>query len=196
MNPADAPMQDWRMYYNNTWMIHERYGACLVSVLQDDETGENFFKVTNTLGKNWNRINSNHLKLFFPPVGSYNVGTSAIYLGRRAQRQMRKSACYPDTYYVAWGGRPSSTRILKSVVSPVYPSVDEALPQLCDGTRRATAISRNWILAPLSKEQVSLIYKGVDVGTMTDKMRVELKSTTILPHDRLLRSLELEGVRC
>lgn len=197
MNPQDAPNADWRMYYNNTWMIHKKHGPCHVQVRMNEETGESFFQVVTTEEKTYKRINSKDLSLFFPLVGSFNVGGSALYLGRRAQRQMRKSASYPDTYYITWGSRrPNQLKLLKQVVSPEYSSLESALEQVSNGTP-SVAISRNWIIAQKTSTLFNLIYKGTSIGTMSMFTgKVKLNARSVFPESRIKAALRKEGIRC
>lgn len=195
MNPVDASPADWRMYYHNTWMIHKTHGPCHVSVEYDEEDGGSFFRINNGT-KTFNRINSNHLMLWFPPVGAYNVGSNAVYLGRRAQRMMRKSAAYPDTYYVQWGGRPNATTLLKALIAPVYHTCEDAINKLRQGEARSLAISRHIILW-VHNGRINVVYKGHEVATAPkDSKKFTLSALLPVPRDRLAAALRKEGIRC
>jgi len=113
MNPCDALQQDWRMYYDGSWMNHRRYGPGQVSV---QDTDMFFYRYPDDkVDSNPTRVDPADLLCWWPRSGAYNTPGGAVYIARKATRSMRKSAHAGEHYVVRWGKvfmRSTSTTLM------------------------------------------------------------------------------------
>ncbi|GAG31465.1 unnamed protein product, partial [marine sediment metagenome] len=98
MNPCDAMPKDFQMYYNGCWMEHATHGVGLVRV----HDGVMYLDKENT-GENSLRVKPSYLTCWWPRPGAFNCKNHAVYIARRAMRNMRKSAVANDHYFIKWG---------------------------------------------------------------------------------------------
>jgi len=190
MNPIDAPPEDWPLYYSGTWMMHSRYGAGYVDT-QTNIEGEVELKFYNDKSKG-RVVQGKDLTLYFPEAGAYNTRRGGFVLFRRAQRSMRKSASYPNTYYTAVGYAFGSTEILNAIIDKHYYAWRKARLLLKSRRMSAVALSLNVLV---DKNGV-IYYRGrpvADIGfNKEDKAQITPEST--LPLFKIKSYLRKEGI--
>jgi hypothetical protein len=157
------------MYYEATWMRHSEYGVCHVTVLQhwpeDGAQPTNALHVRTVNGMA--KVKPEQLTPWWPRAQAVQVDTQAVYIGRKAHRCMRKSAC-PDTHYVpVWGDvQDNVCRLLKNAEGMKYPTIAKAMGMLA-GEYRDVVISRDIILTRVN-DRVRVIFKGRPAGTLNN----------------------------
>lgn len=162
MNPSQANKQDWRMYYSNTWMQHNKLGPGYITL-----DGRQFY---------WSRgggamqeivpVSSDDLECWWPRSGSYNTPYGAVYIARKAARNMRKSAAMGDHYQVMYG-RTSGDFIHLMIDGPAYVSIKEAQKAMQQKLTTSVAVARDIILAHLDNS-VEVIFRGNPCGILRD----------------------------
>lgn len=175
MLPAEAPKQDWRLYYHNTYMMHTEMGPVHVHVEEDDRGHLVFFaggvSKGNTLSKKL--VLADDLRILWPRPGAYNIGRRAekrqgIFVGRTPQRQMKRSAS-SDHYYTLWSAENcfAGYQILNHILGGEhkYFTLEEAWNRP-DSHRKASALSINVVVLKTSNK-LQLIYRGEEIGLIT-----------------------------
>ena len=120
MKPSDVPVRDWQMYYAGTWMKHAVHGPALVSVRAAD-------LMVNVHGEEV-LVDPSDLECWWPRSGSYNTPLGALYISRKAARNMRKSASWSDHYVCTYGRTERGIDGMKLMVrGPNYMSVEAAM---------------------------------------------------------------------
>lgn len=187
MNPADAKPQDWGMYYDSCWMKHTTLGVGRIRVINgklyfEDEPGTEDPK----------QVKARFLTCWWPRPGAHNPvnSTHAIYIARRAQRNMRKSAIAGDHYFVKWGATHSMKTMQHLRAGPKLVPLHVAVEMLTKKERHSIAVSRDIILT--RGEDVhnhAVIFRGEENGTYSMGCYTPLFSDNPLT-GRILRQLE------
>lgn len=99
LGPADAPERDWNLYFDRTFLLHEKLGPVFCRV-EDGPDGPAFM-VRVKGDAMYKPVPPSQLSLFWPRSGAYNGTTGAFFLGRQGRRSMKKSASY-EHYFVMW----------------------------------------------------------------------------------------------
>ena len=161
MNPADALPEDWGMYYDGVWMKHTKHGVGQINVIGGD------LHFRKSPGCEPIIVKAKYLSCWWPRAGAFNCGDHAIYIARRAIRNMRKSAVAGDHYYVSWGSPYGKDVMMMLKGGPNYISPDEADRILRAGNMQSVAVTRDIIFTQceLDPEKVSVIFKGMEMGT-------------------------------
>lgn len=177
MNPINVPARDWSLYYSRCVMVHDTYGAVYV-----EPDGNNFIAypmiyegLPNAVPDctpltSAKTVSARKLRIWFPPSGSYTTKNGAVYLGRKANRCMKKSAAPDAHYWVKWASagynRVNVAQLLCS--KREYMSLDDAIKAIKEGKRFAAALCRSVIISnvPEEKDVFHVIYRGESVGTL------------------------------
>lgn len=159
MKPSHALQRDWPMYYAGTWMNHREYGPVAVSV-----NGEG---LEVTVGTDTIPADPNDLECWWPRSGSYNTKMGAVYIARKAARNMRKSASWGDHYTCTFGRTVRGSDPLSLMVrGPNYISVEAALELLTLEVTESVAVTRDIILRA-TDSNIEVIFRGNATGTLT-----------------------------
>lgn len=159
MKPSDALTRDWPMYYAGTWMKHKFYGPVPVSVYD----GKLFVEAHG--GRH--PAEPHHLECWWPRSGSYNTKMGAVYIARKAARNMRKSASWNDHYTCTYGRTMRGADPLHLMVrGPNYIAVDAAMELLTLEVTESVAVTRDIILKAGDKD-VEVIFRGNPTGILT-----------------------------
>jgi len=191
MNPQDALPQDYPMYYNGCWMEHVDLGIGRVMV-----TGSRLYLDTDYGLSEATLVKAKDLICWWPRPGAFNGVRDAMYIARRAQRNMRKSAMPNDHYYLKWGnpyGGSDMMQLLKEGANHI--PIEDALEAFAKKKRTSAAVSRDIIIHPTDTDPkvCSVIFRGNEVGTLENGYFTPLFSSN--PIDmRALR--QLEGIQC
>jgi hypothetical protein len=185
MNPADALTSDYGMYYNGCWMEHSKYGIGQISVnnsrmyLQVDHNEEAI------------QVKPANLKCWWPRPGAYNVEGSAVYIARRAMRNMRKSAVGNDHYFVKWGNAYAAPVMCTLRTGENQVGFAEAYKRMSTGMATSVAISRDIIIFRDTevKGSYTVVFRGLEAGTLSDGAFDPIFSGNPLT-GRVLRQLE------
>jgi hypothetical protein len=162
MNPVDANKGDWRMYYDGTWMCHSEMGVVYIRVIGDtfyacDRGDPDHEKIA---------VSAKDLVCWWPRAGSYNAGNGAIYVTRKAHRNMRKSATNGDHYQVQWGYYRGDA--LKSMRNgPDYMTTADAMMCIRKNVAKSVAVSRDIILS-MKGDKIEVVFRGNPTGTIDD----------------------------
>ncbi len=188
MNPSDAMPQDYRMYYDGCWMEHTKYGVGYIRVKDGgmylDKEGR---------GRDLVRVKPSFLSCWWPRPGAFNVKKKhAVYIARRAMRNMRKSAVANDHYFLKWGMPYGRDVMLTLRDGPNPVEIREARRLLIAGTMLSVAISRDVILHPEDEPTAdvqTVVFRGMDAGRLVMGTFEPLFSASPLT-GRVLRQLE------
>lgn len=169
MNPCDALQQDWRMYYEGSWMRHRSYGPGLVSVSGDELY---FYRYPNdTLEAEPTRVNPRDLVCWWPRSGAYNTPGGAVYIARKATRSMRKSAHAGEHYMIKWGNacmRGTGYKLMLQLRrGHSLVELDFALRAIKEKVTRSVAITQDIILAS-TPDGLVVVFRGIKVGMLED----------------------------
>lgn len=191
MNPVDALARDYNMYYNGTWMKHKPTGR-IVNV----QVGEGYqFSYQLPAGVKWHETKPEELECWWPRSGSYNIGEGAVFIGRRARRNMKKSAY--DHYYVSWGYyRESPLKIMAQ--NSKYLKFDDAVKCLNSGVSRSVAISKDIILskpAGQPDDKFTVVYRGTEAGSLENNQFIPIYEGTPAAKRAELKLVQ-EGIQC
>jgi len=162
MNPADALPKDYGMYYDGCWMRHSKHGVGRVNVIGGD-------LYLQTPGRaNPLHVSPQYLEVWWPRARAANMESlsKAVYIGRKAARNMRKSAVSRDHYYVKWGGAMGMDVMLLLVNEQDYPSLEKASDMLANGWE-SVAVSRDIILTKDEDEgMLMVVFRGIEAGRL------------------------------
>lgn len=197
MNPAQVNKQDWPLYYNHSFMHHKDRGVVEVSTV-DRRLYARTLDVTWTIVRDVTKLECIH-----PRGRALNTGKSAVYIGRRATREARRSAV-KSSYYAHW--RPVNTAFTFSTKymhqlcnEEEYPNLTEAKRRLKLKSQLAVAITRDLILVK-TRGVYGLTCCGSECGTATfegGRLKVEPTLGDKNPaYTRALYKLEKEGLLC
>ena len=164
MKPSQANKQDWQMYYANTWMNHVKYGPGIVIVdpdgLQHTRGGEE---------DKLRRVKPDDLECWWPRSGSYNTPYGAVYIARKAARNMRKSASMGDHYQLIYGRGDGGDILRLMIDGPDYMSVAEGVRTLRKQVCISVAVTRDVILAQQpNTDIIEVVFRGNVTGTLSD----------------------------
>ena len=172
MLPSDTPAEDWGLYFHDTFMTHRAKGVGLIKVRNnDDASGKNLkFYAISTKGKASDKgvkVNASDLNIYWPRPGAYNLPEfdTAVFVGRSAQRHMKRSASY-DHYFITWSciPLPMGGIVPYIVAHPRYTSITQFNKRMDNIVARA--ISNRVILLKSPGENTSVIYMSEMVGNL------------------------------
>ena len=89
MLPTKARKSDWNLYYNRTWMNHVKHGPCYIRVGDGTFRGHRLLE-SGQLSERGVTCLAKDLAPWWPRSGAFNGDLGAVYITRRAQRNMRK----------------------------------------------------------------------------------------------------------
>lgn len=194
MNPTEVEPSDYRLYYNNTYMLHDRHGVVHIQV----EDYQFLYKRIGTeKAYQWKleEDTPQHLSCLWPSPRAINFESRALYIGRRARREARRSMT-TNHYYVVWGRDSLRHRIVKEFVHPSdYPNLSDAIDELASQARDSTAISKDIILT----NTLEVIARGHNVGQLVEEhgQHVYAPSLALSPLcKRTAFKLGKEGILC
>ena len=162
MNPCDALTKDYGMYYDGVWMKHDKLGVGLVKV----DCGK--LKIDVTRGVEPSKlVKAKDLTCWWPRPGAFNIDGKgrAVYIARRAMRNMRKSSVGGDHYFIKWGQSYNVPImiVLKNGPNPV--PLYEAM-EMIDGGKESIAVSRDIIITSTGEsKEYEVIFRGLTAGT-------------------------------
>lgn len=186
MNPTDAMPKDYGMYYNNCWMRHTRYGVGMIQVV-DGGLFLNYIK-----GKDPFKVKASNLSCWWPRPGAFNCGNHAIFIARRAIRNMRKSATGQDHYFVKWGTPYGKDIMMVLRSGDNSKSLAEAASLMASGASSSVAITRDIIIHPeeeINQPLYTVLFRGIEVGRLVSGSFEPLFSGSPLT-GRVIRQLE------
>ena len=165
MNPCDAMPKDYGMYYEGCWMYHNTHGIGRVSTI----AGSKSMWLDTTEGMEPpKKVKASALMCWWPRAGAFNVPNEAVYIARRAIRNMRKSAVGQDHYFVKWGSPYAQEVMYTLKTGPNYVTLPEAVRQLSHSVRSAVAISRDVIVhfedESKDNETLTVVFRGMEAG--------------------------------
>jgi len=187
MNPTDAMPKDYQMYYDGCWMEHTKHGVGLVRVID----GTMYLDKDNGMTEAM-RVKPSFLSCWWPRPGAFNCKDHAVYVARRAMRNMRKSAVANDHYFVKWGSPYGKDVMMVLKEGQNHLPLREALAVLRSKKMTSVAISRDIIIEPEdmpSRDVQSVVFRGIDAGRLNNGMFEPLFSNSPLTA-RVLRQLE------
>lgn len=150
------------MYYANTWMNHVEYGPGCIQVRDGQLTHSRGGPHDETRD-----VKPDDLECWWPRSGSYNTPYGAVYIARKAARNMRKSASYGDHYQLTYGRGDGGDVLRLMIDGPDYLSVNEARKALRQKIAKSIAVTRDIILT--QKDQgVVVVFRGMDTGVLSD----------------------------
>ncbi len=193
MNPDQVPSRDWGLYYNNTYMIHDEHGVVRVQANRSDGL---HFRTGSS--RPWTTCRPQHLTCVWPNARAINVDNGAIYVGRRALREARRSATL-NHYFSMWTDsvEMGHTVMKRLCFPPEYPSLAFAIEALQVGGYTSIAVSRDLILARVTRDRFRMICLGTaaaHVEPMPDgRLRVLDEDAVTATDKRALYKLEKEG---
>ena len=204
MLPSEAPVADWRLYYDNTYMLCDgqpHYIKCI-----NDESGEiclikQKIQSNGALGSNSACIIKD-MDILWPRPTAVGVPSekTAFFIGRSSYRHMKRSAS-AETYYVRWKPGTKGLRhhpLNYASLPPNFISLKVGLTNLSLGYI-AVALSFDIILHKDNEDtsNVALIYRGLPIGRLNTSTN---ELTTYMPHDsrmyRIDPHLKEVGIKC
>jgi hypothetical protein len=178
MNPSDALQQDWHLYYDGSWMSHEKYGPGQVVVSGGMQTLY-FYRYRNDVPEAAPKeVKAESLHYWWPRAGALNTPMGAIYVTRTATRSMRKSA-HGEHFKVTWSGPQyyaDKTQLMLWIRrGPAFVDLDFALAALRNQMTTSVAVGRDLILSTTpGKDIYDVVFRGIVVG--------KLKSGVFMPY--------------
>jgi len=166
MNPLDSLQQDWRMYYNNAWMLHRAYGPVHVTVM--DERLYCYRYPNDMMEGEPECIQAKDLECWWPRSGSYNTPSGAVYIARMCSRSMRKSAHPSEHYAVKWGtvGHYGMSNIMLQLrKGHAFVDVAFARRVMAESMAKSVAVAPDLILSNTA-EGMLVVFKGIRSGIM------------------------------
>lgn len=168
MNPSECDPNDWALYYSGCYMVHRTLG--LVTVSCDD----NQFAACIPGGR-YRLVEAGTLSCIWPGARSINLDDRAVYIGRMARRQARRSAT-AHHYRILWAsgigeelGIGISHQMMHLLHEPVqYPTFKEALAQM-NGNMSGVAVSRDLILQQHPGGTLGVIFQGIGAGLLREQ---------------------------
>ena len=199
MNPIEAHPNDLAMYYVSTFMQSRKYDQIVFVVSVNDVT-EKFTIMLSADDENPKRVILSDLECWWPEAGAYNIDGQGVYVGRKARRNMKKSAY--DHYYVQWGQRiMRSDRLLWMLAKgPNWLDRDAAVKVLKQRVMKSVAIAQEIILQRLKGKGMkdagfTVIFRGQDAGILKDDEFTPARRGDIM--SKLAEfSLVQEGIKC
>lgn len=194
MNPSECPNRDWGLYYNNTYMLHAIEGV--VQVISRDRS----LYIRKGNGQ-WNPTDHNHLECLWPRGRAINVSGQALFIGRQARREARRSITMHH-FSILWPGTSVSGMIndvqMNELCFPSeYPSMGYVLRAFKQGERRSVAVTASIILCSRTNG-ANVIFKGEDAGNIefTPNQHIFTPRLDCPLSKRALFRLQKEGILC
>ena len=174
MKPTQARRQDWRMYYNATVMRHAELGIVHVKV----EDNAKFYvsqvklhRVDPDIGivkhADWELAKPADLDIWFPRAGAYNIEGEAMYISRKAERSMKKSATANNHYRITYGPRRNDLMFVALARGYNHLSWPVAQEVMEKDMARAVAVTRDIILEK-DEDKYNIIFRGQEVGKLVE----------------------------
>jgi len=160
MNPCDALTQDYGMYYDGCYMRHKTHGIGRIQVIGGD------LYLSTSPRSDPKLVKPSYLECWWPRPGAFNYKERAVYISRRAIRNMRKSAVGGDHYAVKWGSPYGMDimMLLKEGVNSM--SIEMGIQKLDAKVMTSVAVSRDIILYPDEEpDNYVVVFRGMEVGT-------------------------------
>jgi hypothetical protein len=196
MNPSECSINDWNLYYSNSYMRHVTKGIVHVMCAEGSRLVINDRAGTRSLTR------GERLECVWPQPRAINVGGHAYYIGRGAAREARRSATNHH-YTIEWTSCPQrrlDISVMQALCDPQeYPSLEAAITGISDGTHQSCAISPDMIIKPTSGGRLQLSCRGLSVGYLN---MVEGDYEFVPDHDghpltkRVQFKLQKEGILC
>lgn len=189
MRPLDSLPRDYSLYYSDTWMrvgkdimhIHATVGGDLKGKLRTD--------------RNFKRIDPAHADIWFPRAGAYNGLGGALYIGRAARRNMKKSANY-EHYFIVWGLKLGPIDMMWTLAAgPNLLRWTSAKDALDNKAMSSVAISPTIIISQAVDEGYPVIFRGTMVGTLIGKKFVPHVEDHPM-NDTFIDELREGGIEC
>ena len=169
MKPSDALQQDWRLYYDQSWMEHKIFGPGLVRVIGN---GLYFYRFPgDEMEAEGTAVRGTDLSCWWPRSGSYNAPGGAIYLARKTARSMRKSAHPSEHYVIKWGHASyGAYRIMLQLRNgPAIVDIDFAKKAIAAGVTSSAAVAHDIILTKgFDDEEFGVVFRGIHTGVIND----------------------------
>jgi hypothetical protein len=142
-------------------------------------------------------VNPAELSPVWARPGAYNVGSTAVYIGRKARRSARRSMS-TEHYHVKWSSNGSARingKYLWNALMPEdYTPIGEAIQLIRTKAATARAINREIILAN-GRAGIKVVLRGQVAGHIRDNLFIP--NNEMAPLAKLARSrLAQEGVLC
>ena len=197
MKPHECPANDWNLYFNGTFMVHEELGVVRCYPSDDGRT----FVVTQSDGTSTHSAPELLIPLW-PSARAINcpMYNTAIYVGRRGRREARRAAT-TGHYTVQWTRGRSLTmddHIMRLICEPEpYPSLNEAISLL--ETVSSVAIARDLIIYRDGND-LGLVCRGIEVGTLACNHNGPYEFVPLAPTNPLNKRVQLKldkgGILC
>jgi hypothetical protein len=197
MNPTQALENDWGMYYNGTFM---KYDGVLMQVACGGFDHEREVYRQGLHGRTgprtvYKQLDPALLECWWPRAGAYNIGRAAVYIGRQAYRNMKKSARMPDHYRIMWGDQRLRDKCLWTMAKGPNPiEYRTAIREVMNGERQAAAITADLILFRDGRN-VQVVCRGEPAGTLKGRIFTPLFAGTPAAKRTLIK-LQKEGIPC
>lgn len=160
MNPADVAARDWHLYFNGTWMLHEKLGVVRVSV----DGHQLYARKGGSIGK---CVEPEELTSLWPMPRAINYADQGVYVGRRARREARRSATQ-NHYFIMWqeGHFCLDTKMMRQLCFPdEYPSLEWCRKALNTQEVNSVAWTPELILSSTTvPDRYGLVCKGFEAG--------------------------------
>jgi hypothetical protein len=173
MKPTQALMKDWRMYYNDTYMMHKDLGVVRIKA---DMGTLRAIQVLEPYEEHY--VKGKDLEVWWPRAGAYNHRRNAYYVARRAHRCMKKS-CVPGTHYYCKWGRDAldggeGPYVKAMAQGQMYVPMKVAMEHLDAGLVHSRAVSTDIILTKKERDgahgnDYAVIFRGQRAGIIRDR---------------------------
>lgn len=187
MNPCDAMPKDFQMYYDNCWMKHSNHGVGRIRVIDGNMYMDMLTGKSGPIG-----VKPNYLVCWWPRPGAFQIGRDAVYIARRAMRNMRKSAVSNDHYFVKWGNPYTKDVMLTLRDGPNCVPIPVAIARLKDKRINSAAVTRDIIIHPEDEPNTNcfvVVFRGMEAGRLVNGQFEASFSDSPLT-GRVLRQLE------
>ncbi len=162
MRPTELTREDWHRYYSNTYMMLEGENR----VVHVRVNNAQFF-ISDFGSEVTTEVDFRSLDTWWPRPESVNYHGRGVYVGRKSDRGMKKSATKKH-YFLASGGVIVSPLALLANFSGNQISGQAAMSMLDSGVLLSAAISKNIVLRSSSSGLTSVVYRGIDSGYIMD----------------------------
>ena len=199
MNPIEAHPNDLAMYYVSTFMRSKKYEQ-VIQVLSVNENTHQFQIMRSADDDDPKKVILSDLECWWPQAGAYNIDGHGVYVGRKARRNMKKSAY--DHYYIQWGEKMvRSDKLLWCLAKGTnWLDRDAAVAVLDQRVMKSVAIAQEIILQCLrgkgmKDEGFTVIFRGQEAGILKDDEFTPARRGDIM--SKLAEfSLVQEGIKC
>ncbi len=172
MRPHETDAQDWYLYWDNTYMLHNTRGFCRVSRACEDSGDD--FEIRTIPENNVYAVRAETLNPLWITSGAINFNDQGMYIGRCARREARRSST-SHHYQILFGGhgQVSGSQLFQLYQGEEYPNIRAALAKmaLMPSTQRlcTVAISRDLILSRIVASGCQIYWRGIAAGTIQEK---------------------------